>query len=496
MGLNVYSPKQIKNWEELFIVITTKYKNEVESKLSELGLLKDTDYIFYKDYFCAENNINKSLNNISNYIQPHLSSSRRTLIFAPFFTCRQKEIMTNFFKRYFEFHNSEHHICIGALDAISEEKASEAIGARVLNLADIVLWDGTLERYELCKKSITNEDILLTKEEKALIEKVENRKTSFDYVKSLELTEYLYNYLKQIIKIIKPQKVVIWGGWTRTSYLLAAIAQKEKIKYGFMEYGWIPGTFQFDKCGIAGQSEYAISNKGFSNYKKQIDHDKINKVKEYIIKNKIDTGIFKITDNDKTQLKKLIPNTKTVFFVGMGDIEMGMNPYNKYWKRYISNIVFSQQDIFVFIRNLCIKNNWNYIYKPHPHSRTSEEEKRNRYDKNVIYISDMSIDYLIEKSDVVISIASAVDYKVLIYNKPLISLGKTGFTRKNIAYDIKDKEDIEKIIKVALQNGQPKKKINNFIRFLDYLLNNNLWDDLSHLDLPYGLSFDRDFFES
>ena len=100
---------------------------------------------------------------------------------------------------------------------------------------------------------------MLSKQEKEWIWKLEERKLQDDKSFSFKVTSEIYWYYKQVISILEPSKIIIWGGWTRESYILAELAKRNNIPYGFMEFGWIPGTYQFDRRGIAGQSEYAVN---------------------------------------------------------------------------------------------------------------------------------------------------------------------------------------------------------------------------------------------
>ena len=300
-----------------------------------------------------------------------------------------------------------------------------------------------------------------------------------------------------MIFLLCPTKIIIWGGEPRICFILMNIAQKAHIQYGFMEYGWIPGTYQFDPIGIAGQSEYAISSRQFLDFKQNnnFEESPIEDIINFVLKNQLDTGVFKLIHEDEEQLKKIKPNQKTIFLVGMGDAEMAMNSESTYWKEYVSNVVSSTIDSYCLIREICKKNNFNFMFKPHPHSRTKAEDDDYRSDKDTIYITDMSIDKLIQMSDVVVSIASAVDYKVLMYRKPLVSLGKTGLSGKNCVYEVIDKNEIENKVLMAACKGMTMEQFSNYKCFLSFLLEKYLWDDLSHPQFKYGLSLDKDFFD-
>ena len=105
----------------------------------------------------------------------------------------------------------------------------------------------------------------------------------------------------------------------------------------------------------------------------------------------------------------------------------------------------------------------------------------------------MEIDKLIKLADVVVSIASSVDYKTLIYGKPLVQLGIHTLLGKGCTYVVLEKGMLEKQICLALENGMTEEQIEKFDRLLQILLQKYLWDDLSDRSLRYGRSTDEDF---
>ena len=169
---------------------------------------------------------------------------------------------------------------------------------------------------------------------------------------------------------------------------------------------------------------------------------------------------------------------------------MRMNPQNDYWKKYISNVVESTKEALFLLVKLCRKNNWNLIFKPHPGNCIYDLKN---YTKDVICVCDMEIDRLIKLADVVVSIASVVDYKTLIYRKPLVQLGITTLLGKGCSYTVSEKGMLEEQILLALKNGMTEKQTENFNRLLQILLQRYLWDDMSERSIRYGLTVEQDF---
>lgn len=166
---------------------------------------------------------------------------------------------------------------------------------------------------------------------------------------------------------------------------------------------------------------------------------------------------------------------------------MGINPVSDYWKEFVSSVVSSTGEAFEYIKKICLKHNWNFIFKPHPGNDAY------MYEPNDCIFHDIQIDRLIKIADVIVSISSAVNYKALLYGKPLVQIGTTCLSRKNCCYETASKEQIEENLVEALENGMTNQQIYNFDTHLAMLLDNYLWDDLSERSIRYGLTFDKDF---
>ncbi len=98
-------------------------------------------------------------------------------------------------------------------------------------------------------------------------------------------------------------------------------------------------------------------------------------------------------------------------------------------------------------------------------------------------------------ADVVVSICSAVDYKTLIYGKPLVQLGINGLLGKGCSYIVGEAAELEDQLALALKEGMTGRQKENFDRLLQILLQRYLWDDRSERTLRYGLTVERDFID-
>lgn len=477
-GIPVYNPGDIKDWKELYIVITVADNIPIKDFLKEKKLIEKEDFQDYRNFFdIRDEKAEENIVRLRNAILKNSDLVNRTLIFTMPFTVRQSDILVNFLYKYAKYKKC---ILVHDLDFMSEKMASEKLGFPAFRVAAMSNWN--IREKEKCKNDtlkITN----LSSDEKEWIEVLNARKHTSNDPETLINMQQEYQYLKNIIATFKPRNMIIWGCWGYNSYMLGHICEMHHIPCGYMEHGWLPGTYQFDPKGIAGQSECARQ----PNPEIDFDRLKINKIKRYIIDKKLDSGFFEFNCIDEEKIRLIDGSRNTILLVGMDDWGMGINSESRYWKEFVSSAVSSTKEAYECIKRVCLKHNWNFIFKPHPGNDSYMCEV------GVFVFPDIQIDRLIEISDVVVSISSAVNYKVLLYDKPLVQIGITCLSGKNCCYETKSKEQIEQNIVNALENGMTKQQKDNFDRHLAMLLDNYLWDDLSEKTISYGLTFDRDF---
>ncbi|MCI8708993.1 MAG: hypothetical protein HFG98_05550 [Dorea sp.] len=486
-GKTVKSPKEIDDWTKYYIIITIKSKKakaEIEEFLIEKGLHKEQDFCTYDHFFtCQSITVEKSMHLVEKYINEHPEMMSPILLRIPVTGIRNDKAYSRFISKYIKKRGSAKCVILSVVQGEISEEFPTKFGCSVLRMPNSFMNQEDI--------SGNNEEIesLLAPEEMKWLEETRRRKLSDDKEEELHVSIKLYYYYKIILKQLKPSKIIFWSNWNIESYIVGHLADAYNIPCGFMEYGWLPGTYQVDPRGIAGQSEYAVNPRMFETLEVTNIYD-VKKIKQYIIDCKMDTRTFADTEEDNAALLRLDQNKKNIFLVGMDDHGMRMNPQNEYWKKYVSNVVESTEETLILLAELCKRNNWNLIFKPHPGNRAYHYETDF---ENIILVRDMKIDKLIKLADVVVSIASSVDYKTLIYGKPLVQLGIHTLLGKGCTYVVLEKGMLEKQICLALENGMTEEQIEKFDRLLQILLQKYLWDDLSDRSLRYGRSTDEDF---
>ncbi len=484
-GKPVKRPDEIEDWSSYYIIITIKSDDALEhirGILKAKGLKEGRDFGSYKDVFeCSVPSVRESVNLLGNFMNKHTEAANPIMLLLPFEIIRDSINFESFISSYIRARKPTECLFFSSLYVLSEQEASLRFGCPVFCLPD--LSDGKTEDGGRLEK--------LSDEERGWIREMEGRKRSSDQEKSIEESEAWYRYFKTVLEIVRPSKIIYWGNWSRESYILGHLAGMCGVPYGYMEHGWLPGTYQVDPRGIMGQSEYAVNPRMFDAVAVDAVYE-VERIKAYIKERKLDTRVFVETAEDNAALAGVDKTKKTVFLVGMDDHGMEMNPDCEYWKTYISGVVRSTEEALLALAAVCEKRNWNLIFKPHPGNPAPEIAGCK---ERVTFVRETEIDRLIKMADVVVSICSAVDYKTLIYGKPLVQLGINGLLGKGCSYIVGEAAELEDQLALALKEGMTGRQKENFDRLLQILLQRYLWDDRSERTLRYGLTVERDFID-
>lgn len=296
---------------------------------------------------------------------------------------------------------------------------------------------------------------------------------------------YFEKIAKAICDTLKPKCLLLWNEFYAFRHVMRSVAEERGITNYFMEFGVIPGTISIDSYGTMGNAYPTVCSKEFIELPiTENDYVWAEKVIEYCKKSGLNRNV-QPQNNEIDRIKGLInSNRPTVFYAGVNDYESGLYPYSDEVKKAHSPYARSSLEGVQILSEIAAHNNWNLIYKPHP--RVKVFEGAYKLPENVIEVDDVNINDLIDICDVTVTILSAVAYSVLIREKPLVLMGFIQLKEKGCAYEAYKKEDLESVIKDALENGYTTTQKNSFIKHTAQLLKYDLYNDLNVKAFPYG----------
>lgn len=301
------------------------------------------------------------------------------------------------------------------------------------------------------------------------------------------LVYYSYRSVQELLDKLHPKILIVHNKFYVLHDIMVNVCKEKKVKTLFFEFGALPGTFALEENGQMGSSRVAVNFEEFNKLlitKKEIEH-------AYEICNFLKTsGLNRnrqiggsVKERLATELKLSRP---IILYAGQNDYDSGICPYDEKAKRFHSPVFSSSDEVAFYLAALAKKNDWNLIYKPHPlpvkHGRCLQQG----LPENVIWISDVDINQLIDQSDVVVTILSQVADIALIRGKATVMLGYTQLKGKGCCYEAYTQEEIELQVKTALKYGYTKKQEQAFAAYVARSLKYYLFDDLNEKTPRFG----------
>lgn len=472
-GKPILKPDCIENWHELFVIITIKSFDVVKTQLERFGLSEGTDFESYKAYFKIEYyDIPTSVQRLSDL---PVSWEGYSLLFQDFelYSNRKNTERISFFRRLSEKAGKDDFLVIAPAGVMNEEDTSRSYGFLFRQIPV----------FSLDKNSFNELDMGLSSDDERFIKEVENFKDYPDSFERRMANRNRYYWYKKVFSTISVKQVFYWGCWFEAYYFLRHLAYLNTAGFYVMEYGWLPGTFCIDPLGSAGES-FLMSRPELIQNHALVDREKIVKIKNYIKKSKLDSWTFKVFDEDDKKLTKLDERPR-ILFIGMGEKGIAVVNGSEKWRRSVSSSVNSTKEAVNILSDICDRNDWNLIIKPHPEVSTFGEEIEKEHN-NIVFIKEKRIDDLLEISDVVVSIVSSVEVKALIYGKPVVQLGHSPLQHTGATYYAGSGTEIEDLLKKALKQGFTEAQEMKFDSYLEFMLENYWYDDMQPREVRYG----------
>ena len=296
---------------------------------------------------------------------------------------------------------------------------------------------------------------------------------------ALAWSYYAFQYINILLENIPLQYVILWNKYYAFHEIFDGICKEKKIRVFYMEFGCIPGTISIERFGQQGESIWAHKyTKWLKNRILRSELIYSQNVIKYLKQSGLNRNIQPSPLFDTETLKILKNGKKNVLYIGQNDYESGLFPYTSKTRKKHSKSFKSTIEGLDFLYELCQKNDWNLLYKPHPiiESLKTEEESYSGY-TDLHVLRNVNINHIIDHVDVVVTILSQTAYVSLIREKPVVMLGYTQLRNKGCCYEAYDKCKVESGIKKALRFGITRRQKKNFRVHVAILLKYYLWDD-------------------
>jgi len=460
-GKEIKHPSRIENWKTLYIVVTLDNYVPVKAQLEKEGLKEGENFIWYRDFLFQKSfqEIEEEAEKFCGFLKKQALMYRsKSIVFSDFLAFDKGvcKYINDWSK------NGLDAVLLSEAYWVSDLYAKEMMQIPVCKLPAILAHNQYLKG-----KCAVNQVITEYVQGKDYLEEA-RQNLRMGYPKMAVDYEYLICFwadkiVKTVLDCWQPKEVILWNAFYAFHKIVRSICEEKKIPIRYMEFGNIPGMIQVETLGQMGESYPARFPEEVLNIK--VSKEELQETSfliQELYQKKANRNAQPQNNLLEDVKKQLVPNRPIVFYVGQNDNAAGLQPYTENSREYHSPIFKSSDEAAVYLAELCKKNEWNFIYKPHP--MMMEAFGKSRIPDNAIVVDNVDINGLIDIATVVVTILSTVSYNALIRNKPVLMLGYTQLKGKGCTYEAFEEMQIESRLQQALKDGRPEKQKQAFVK--------------------------------
>ena len=478
-GKEIKNPDEIGSWDDIHVIIAVNshFANSIKNQLDSYGFIEGQGYSMYYDNLVRSDFkfVEREIDKVLFQMRQNIDWMGRIICFGSTFT--EQNFVTDYFNTWQRILEKDKFLCI-------LESGGEMLGERISDDIPGIFMPLIFSEYgyprndEECVLEKTIIQFVLENEELLLAAECFRKK----HIDAQPLYEFgviyfFYVFFRKVVEILQPVKVVLWNGFASYHRVVKYICMLENIPVVLAEYGVLPGTLTFETLGEMGESALTIYAEEFLRLpisKKEYEH--AGSVWSYIQENNLNRRKQWKNEQLKEIKEKINPEKPTIFFAGQNDVAAGICPYTERTRKYHSPVFQSSVQAVIYLAELAIRNDWNFVFKPHPHLQLTNEEM-SELPQNIIVAGNIGVNYLIDLSDVTITIVSQTAYMALLRDKPALLLGYIQLKDKGCTYQAFNKKDIEKELIKAVKCGFTENQKQYFQKHIAQLLKYYLYDD-------------------
>lgn len=477
----IVHPSEIESWDNIHVIIAVKNRKPIESQLNSYGMQEGLDYSAYcesiskDDFDTIENEINRKLE----WIKSHKEWANRIIYLGTSFANSKlvrKSFVEKYFKKWEEDSCNEKFLYFFEEGSkIIDEEMSEKNSCFNLEVFSKIIFSHNTKVQSAESECI---QFVLENEELSLAASCYRRKY-LDAPPQYEfkIIYYYYTFLKGLVESLQPKSIIMWNEFTAYHKVAFYVCTLEKVPVVFVEYGVLPGTLNFDTIGQMGESAPAVYAKEFLQLPiSKEEFECAGKVWRFIRENNLNRRKQWKEERLEEVKEKLDFSKPTIFFAGQHDVTAGIYPYTEKTRKHHSPVFQSSVQAAEYLAEIAEKNNWNFVFKPHPQQPLSSEEV-SQMPQNCFIADGASVNYLIDLADVTVTIASQTAYMALLRNKPVLLLGHLQLKDKGCAYQAFDKNVIEEELTRSIKYGFTDEQKRYFQKHIAQLLKYYTYDD-------------------
>jgi len=272
----------------------------------------------------------------------------------------------------------------------------------------------------------------------------------------------------RLLNALNPCFVLIANGHHASEMILIDEIKERKIPHGFFERGCLTKSWHYDDFGITAGTE--IANKSIDEIVLPESGELYDKFKVSYLSQK-ESWWFQPAINTELNIRKkynINSKTKLILFANQLDNDTSNFLYSPFFNSNIeafSWFLSSIKEVDCFV--VAKKHPW-YMGENNAFNNAFKE-----FDVAGKWVDDISLFDCLEQCDFVCAVNSTVVYEAMIFEKPVLQMGKSLISNKNILYELKNINDLS-IIYDWLDKEGFENKLDVFSKFMSYMIEKEL----------------------
>jgi hypothetical protein len=258
-----------------------------------------------------------------------------------------------------------------------------------------------------------------------------------------------------------------------------------------IEKGGLPDTYQIDKNGINGLSEHVGTRLDELNFEMPTSQDQKSIRKNLAaIRGSHNDDNFKLGKAHIERKLNISSDVKVVVFFGAWDVAAGIKS-EQFGRSQSPYFVSSQAALLALNEVVASRDDCKLLYKMHPCDRAGRESLA-LLGSNAVDASDYNAIDLIQLAEVVCGLQSSLLYMACALGKPILLLGKTILSSKDIAYEYgSNGENMETLLRQALQKEGWDRREKNRDRFFNWYVSSFCYTNEKAIAVGVGQGADE-----
>jgi glycosyltransferase involved in cell wall biosynthesis len=312
---------------------------------------------------------------------------------------------------------------------------------------------------------------------------------------ALAAANLLYFYFYDTLLYYDPDIVMIWGYYLPSGRIIRLICKELGIPVSSFEWSVLPGTITFDFLGHMGGS-WPARHSGFFNTL-PLSAEDVSLAEEYIKAIKLENYSRNVVATLDGSYRDRFQNLrddgrKLLLYIESNNAHSGNIQANDVESRYhISQFLDDQEGYNSLLKFVQEHPEFHIVYKPHPISFTRGIKVKIDSSCTTV-ITKGSLEELFDFCDICITLLSAGAYSALIYDKPVIMLGKNQLNDSGAIYFVNEGSSLGHALDSASEIGLSEVQENAFIRHVARLLRYNVYSANNSLPVKRTLVNLRD----